>query len=248
MRRFTFRGYLLLACISALTPSALAQQWGTLKGCFMVDGIVPAPAIPVGPGGLIVGPKGELANVVVYVRDKDVDVHPKYAATANDDVVLDYKNNGIDPHILVLRTTQTLVVKNSDVVVHNACILLLRNNPLNYIVEPDAQVKRPGPWIEELRPETISDNIHPLMNGFILVRGNPYFAVSKTDGTFEIKDLPAGKPLEFQLWQEKAGYLKGVTGAAGFAANAKGRVTKFSVNPGVTDLGDIKIPASLFAK
>ena len=45
-------------------------------------------------------------------------------------------------------------------------------------------------------------NIHPWMGAYIVARKDPYAAVSDKDGKFEIKDLPAGKELEFRLWQE----------------------------------------------
>ena len=50
-------------------------------------------------------------------------------------------------------------------------------------------------------------NIHPFMKGHLLVQDHPYMAVSGEDGTFEIKNIPAGKH-EFQFWHEAAGYLK----------------------------------------
>ena len=46
------------------------------------------------------------------------------------------------------------------------------------------------------------------MKARLLVRPDPYFAVSDKDGNFEIKNLPAGTELEFQVWQEKSGYVE----------------------------------------
>ncbi len=54
-----------------------------------------------------------------------------------------------------------------------------------------------------------------------MVRKDPYAAVSDATGKFTIKDLPAGKELEFRLWQEKSGYLKNVTFKGG-KADTKG--------------------------
>ena len=44
----------------------------------------------------------------------------------------------------------------------------------------------------------------------MITRDNPYFAVTKPDGSFEIKNVPAGVPLRFRIWQEAAP-LKEVT-------------------------------------
>ena len=86
-------------------------------------------------------------------------------------------------------------------------------------------------------------NIHPFMKGYILLLDHPYMAVSGDDGTFEIKNIPAGKH-EFQFWHEAAGYLKNVEIqgrrdriAGPGQADDRGRQT--------LDLGDIKVPASM---
>jgi hypothetical protein len=76
----------------------------------------------------------------------------------------------------------------------------------------------------------------------VLPRENPYFAVSQADGRFEISSLPAGVELEFQVWQEKSGYL------AARPEWAKG-VFKVTIPANETlDLGVIKVPAALFDK
>jgi hypothetical protein len=47
------------------------------------------------------------------------------------------------------------------------------------------------------------------MKAYMLPRKDTYFAVTAEDGSFEIPNLPAGEPLEFQVWHESA------TGAGG---------------------------------
>jgi hypothetical protein len=47
-------------------------------------------------------------------------------------------------------------------------------------------------------------NIHSWMHQFIGVLDHPYFAVSNKDGTFEIRNLPAGT-YTLAVWQEKLG-------------------------------------------
>jgi hypothetical protein len=78
------------------------------------------------------------------------------------------------------------------------------------------------------------------MRGYILPRDNPYAAVTGDDGSFEIKDIPAGT-WEFQVWQEVAGYL---------AAKPEWKKGKFKleIKPGDNDLGTIQVPADLFKK
>ena len=78
----------------------------------------------------------------------------------------------------------------------------------------------------------------------VLVRGNPYAAVTDADGNFTIKDLPAGQELEFQLWQEKPGFLKDAKNKE-VKVDKKGRF-KIKVKPGENDLGDFVVSASIF--
>ena len=83
------------------------------------------------------------------------------------------------------------------------------------------------------------------MKAYILPRDNPYFAVTNDKGQFEIKDVPAGENVEFQVWQEVAGgpqialVIPGVT-------DAKGRIVKNLTDGETLDLGEIKVPASAF--
>ena len=57
---------------------------------------------------------------------------------------------------------------------------------------------------EEAMPHQVTCSIHPWMTAYMLPRKNGYFAVTDADGTFEIANVPAGEPLEFQVWHESA--------------------------------------------
>ena len=48
------------------------------------------------------------------------------------------------------------------------------------------------------------------MKGFILVRDDPYFAVTGEDGTFEIKNVPVGKH-NFRLKHADTRYIEEAT-------------------------------------
>ncbi len=70
----------------------------------------------------------------------------------------------------------------------------------------------------------MSCSIHPWMSAFIMATPHPYFAVTDENGTFEIKNLPAGVDLEVRVWQEKVKYVPSAT-VNGAAANwPKGRM------------------------
>ena len=54
-------------------------------------------------------------------------------------------------------------------------------------------------------------DVHPWMIAFIGVVSYPYFAVTGTDGTFEIRDVPAGAQT-IQAWHERLGVITSSVG------------------------------------
>jgi hypothetical protein len=133
--------HFLIASVQADEPS-----WGHLSGRFLFDGKPPEPrTIPVtsdkkafGPTvkgeSLLVHPKSRgLANVVVYICPKQgetLPVHPSYAKTAEAKVKLAMSKGRFEPHVLLLRTSQTMVQENDDPVPHQAKIHFFDNAPM----------------------------------------------------------------------------------------------------------------------
>jgi hypothetical protein len=67
---------------------------------------------------------------------------------------------------------------------------------------------------------------HEFMQGFFLPVWNPYYAVAKDDGTFEIKNVPAGKH-KIVAWHPKAGQVEmEVDVTEGGTAQVKAEVKK----------------------
>ncbi len=236
-------------------------QWGNLRGRFVVDGDVPKPAvltvlkdIPVcckdgcpRDDSLVVGKDGGLANVIVYVRPPTghtVAIHDSYGKDRNKTVVMDNTKCMFSPHVVLMRTSQTLVLRNSDPVGHNANIQPMKGRGGSIMISAGSDIKRTFEKSETI-PATVVCNIHPWMKGYVLARDNPYFALTGSDGSFEIKNLPAGGTLVFQLWHERSGYLRDVD-VNGQQAKF-GRV-KIKIEPGDNDLGTIKVPAALLKK
>lgn len=243
-----------------ISGTTAAEEWGTLSGRFVYDGKAPAPQHlsivkdqevcskppTLVDESLLVDDKGGLADVVIWVRTKDVKVNPEYDKTAKDKAVLDNHHCRFDPHVLGMRDTQPLEIKNSDPMGHNTNLQLTANAPFNVIIpastSTDKKIDNP-----ELGPATVTCNIHPWMKAYVLVRPNPYFAISDKDGKFEIKDLPAGKELEFQVWQEKAGNVEKAN-VGGNAADWKRGRFKMTIKSGANNMGEIKLEPSQFNK
>jgi hypothetical protein len=190
--------------------------WGTLRGRFVFDGAPPGPR-SITPTkdlevcgkhdlydeSLVVGSDGGLANVVVFLRSPPGEIHEAYDARKGEAVVLDNLHCRFEPHVVGLWTEQKLKLKNSDPVGHNTKADLNNNESFNVLLS--AGVGEDRTFGEaETQPAGVVCSIHPWMGAYVLIRRDPYFAVSGANGTFEIAHLPAGRPLEFQVWHERA--------------------------------------------
>jgi plastocyanin len=246
---------------AAEAQAAKSTGWGTIKGRFVYDGTPPTPGNisitkdqevcgkhPLPNESLLVSKDGGLANVVLFARNKNLEVHPDYTSTADKPVLLDNLECHFVPHVLAVRTGQPLEIKNSDTVGHNTNIAFATNAPYNKIISSgtaDTQKLASA----EPAPATAVCNIHPWMKGYVMVQSSPYMAVSAKDGTFEIKNAPAGIPLEFQAWHESSSGSNGAVQSdrADLKWQPNGRFTVTLEPDQVLDLKDIKVPAATLA-
>mgnify|MGYP001218250776 CR=1 FL=1 len=247
---------MLVVLVLMLTSSAaIAEGWGNLKVRLVFGGDVPVPAkINVNKDvnfcgkhglvdeGLLVNKENKgIANVIVYVRDKDVSVHPSYES--DDPIMVDNAKCRFSPHVTPVWTKRTLMLKNSDPVGHNVKVDTFLNPPINPVIPSGAALKQTYSKTEPL-PTKISCSIHPWMTGWLVIRDNPYVGVADKNGLVEIKNIPAGE-LEFQFWQEKVGYVREVELDGKTVLWNRGRV-KLTIEDGETlDLGDVTVPAKL---
>jgi plastocyanin len=149
---------------------------------------------------LVVGKKGGLANAFIYIKSG---LEGKTFVIPADPVTIDQNGCWFRPRVLGIQTGQVLKVVNSDPVTHNIHPMAVVNREWNHSQgSDDPPIAR-----KFLKPEImiqVKCNIHSWMHAFIGVLDHPYFAVSKDDGTFEIKNLPPG-PYTIAVWQEKLG-------------------------------------------
>lgn len=239
------------------------QQWGHIRGHIRVDGNVPPPVKLVITSdrnycgqhdlrdeGLLVGDQQGLANVFVYLyqtrREKQQPaIHPDYQDAENTEVALDNLKCRFVPHAMCLRTSQTLVAKNSDPIGHNANFES-RNNAENKQIPANQSLtlnlERP-----ERLPIKVSCGSHGWMSAYILVRDEPYMTVTNASGEFEIRNLPVGD-WTFQFWHERVGVLSDLKKQGKAAVQEKGQLTVSIREDKVTDLGELTIDAAILAE
>jgi plastocyanin len=245
-KRFSFS--LMLA---ALAGVASAQEWGDLEGTFVFKGTPPSPPklqITKDPEfcgkhdlvdeSIIVNKEnGGISNVFVYLSDMGKPkIHPDYAKTEKDEVEVDNQNCRFSPHTLGVRAGQTLVIGNKDPVGHNTKADPFNNNPFNDLIPAGGNIKKKFTKAETT-PVKLECSIHSLMNGYLLIREDPYFAVSDKDGKFSIKNLPTGEHT-FVVWCNKYVTDATVNGKAEKWMRGK---AKFNIKSGTNNLGKIEV-------
>ncbi|MCR9116073.1 MAG: hypothetical protein NXI22_03890 [bacterium] len=251
------RMILSVACAVAVLAAAsvASAQWGTISGRVIFDDKAPA-AKPIlitkdkeycgkfklVDETMVVGAKGGLKNVVVFVYEHDGDdvekIHPDYAATAKEPVEFNNVNCRYEPRVATVRTGQPLVIGNKDTVGHNSNVQFFSNPTINPLIPAGAsfEVKFDA---EERLPGTASCAIHPWMNAYILVKSHPYMAVTDADGNFTLKNVPSGE-ITLQFWHEKAGYIDSVKIGGKKDKWKKGRFDVDVKSGATVDLGDIE--------
>ena len=251
---------LLIGTVIVVTAASHAYAGGgTLKGKFVYGGSAPkAAAVNVTADkafcgtkklvseNVVVGENGGLANVIVYLylsRGDTVKVDPAYDDLKKTPVVLDNVNCRFEPHVALLWTEHKIVFGNKDSVGHNVKVDS-SNKPMNPLLPAGAQLETQFEESERL-PVSVGCNIHPWMRGWLVVRDNPYFAVTDADGNFEIKNIPAGD-WTFQMWHESVGYVREVKIGGKDVEWSRGRVEVSITEGGEADLGTVTVPAEAF--
>jgi plastocyanin len=255
-----------LACVAAgllSNATAQAQGWGSLHGQFVFDGKAPVPGTieptkdPQYCGKfklideeiLVNAENGGIANIVtwLYVAPAEARkpaIHPDLQKLTTEKVKVDNKECRFAPHVSIVWTQQTVELANSDTVGHNMNITSFKNGSLNQLI-PGGKSLEHKFGAEETLPIPVACNIHPWMKGYIVIRDNPYAAVTDSDGKFEIRDLPAGK-WKFRFWHEKPGYVQEVVRDGKTEPWRRGEVEVEIKDGEVIDLGVIKVkPAAL---
>lgn len=245
-----------------LMTAGASFDGGDLKGRFVYDGTPPErkPVVITADKdfcgkknileeNLVVDPANRgVANVIVWLYlsrgDTPPAIHSSYAEAEKADINMDCNGCRFEPHAQVLRTTQTLLIRNLNPIGDSAKIDTLSNPPINIVIPIKGQWRQSYANAERL-PARVSCSLHPWESGWLLVREHPYMAVSNADGSFAIKNLPPGK-WTFQFWHEQSGYVTEVNFQGKPTAWKRGRA-EFDIKPGDNDLGEILLAPDLFA-
>ena len=216
--KYLFRLLALLA-ITLVTKVSTAQgayqvvaveNGGTIKGTVKWQGPVPhliASEINKDPQvcdprsekrrdleRLLVASNGGVANTVVFLRNI---THGKAMDLPELRRYLNQKSCRYEPHILLVPVQANVTVKSKDPLLHTVQMSGSAEYNLPFTVEGQ-EISRPM-----IREGNVSMrcNVHPWMNGEMVVVRHPYYTVSDSDGNFELTQVPAGE-YEIVAWHE----------------------------------------------
>jgi plastocyanin len=207
MRKLTFAAVAL--CL-ALPLAALAAD-GSIEGTVDFTGKAPTPAklhreadpycakTPMTDPSVLVK-NGKLENVWVHVTKGATG-----AAKVDTSKVaeMDQKNCMYTPRMTTAVVGQKIQAKNGDPVLHNVHTYMgsttvfnkgmpnEKTPPIEYTAKEEGMMR----W---------KCDVHPWMRGYIGISKNGLQAVSGSDGTFKIDNVPAGK-YTLESWHEKYG-------------------------------------------
>ena len=172
---------------------------------------------------VVVNPDGTLRNVFVYVKSGLTKTYDK-PTTA---VELHQTGCHYVPHVFGMMPGQRLDIINDDDTLHN--IHAMPTDPNNKEFnkgQPNKGMKSSATFAHPEVMVHFKCDVHPWMSAYVGVLDNPFYSTTGDDGTFSIKDLPAGT-YELAAWHEKYGeQVQKVTVADGEAKTIDFKFTR----------------------
>ncbi|HEY8751504.1 MAG TPA: carboxypeptidase regulatory-like domain-containing protein [Tepidisphaeraceae bacterium] len=155
---------------------------------------------PIFDESIVVNRDGTLANVVVSISGP---LPADHAYPSPPQVVLNQRYCSFSPHVVAAVIGQQMMLKNADRIPYNA-------HAVNSATAIGFNSPTPGigPRTIEAFPAVdtfeVRSDLFPWMHAWVRVLDNPFFDVTRSDGSFSIKDLPPGK-YTLHAWHESLG-------------------------------------------
>jgi plastocyanin len=210
----------MLAGVIVKPATALSYQsetviaGGTITGVVTLAGPAPTPALlvvskdkdvcgahPLHDQSLVVGAHRGIANAVVTLSG----IKRGEPLTPLTNVMFDQKGCEYIPHVIAFPAGSTIEIANSDGILHS----IHTESTINPVVDMAQPGFKKIITVTIAKPEVIkvTCDAHNWMEGWWYATGNPYYAVTGSDGKYAIKNVPPGS-YTLEVWQEKLGVAK----------------------------------------
>jgi len=135
---------------------------------------------------LVVGPSKGVKNTVVYLEGVEQGKKPA-------DFDLDNAKCLFVPHVSAVMAGAKVRIKNADPILHNTHGFQERLTVFNVALPNRGQVVDITQRIKKVGVIDVQCDAHTHMQAWIVVRDNPYFAVTDESGHFRITEIPPGR-------------------------------------------------------
>ncbi len=187
---------------------AQAADSGSVSGNVKFKGTPPpARKIAIRTESSICGTEQQSENVVVGA-DKGVKyavvrlIGVKGAAAAAPSVALEQKGCKFVPHVLIVRKGADFDIVNSDGILHNIHTHSTANPAVNKA--QSGFKKKMSQKFDQPETIKITCDVHPWMNGWIVVAEDAFAVVTDETGSFKFPNVPPGT-YKLEVWHEKFG-------------------------------------------
>jgi plastocyanin len=135
---------------------------------------------------LLVGPKGGVKNTVVYLEGVERGKKPS-------ELEIDNVKCLFVPHVAAVMVGARVRVRNADPILHNTHGFHDRLTVFNIAQPIKDQAIDITQRIRKVGVIDVQCDAHTHMRAWLVVRDNPYFAVTDDEGRFRIGDIPPGR-------------------------------------------------------
>lgn len=149
---------------------------------------------------VLVGEGNGLQNVFVYLKQGVAAVSQTRTPEA---VVLDQQRCQYVPRVLGVQVGQTLIIRNSDPLLHTVRADARVNARFN-VATPRQGIEIRRSWSRSEVMVPVGCDMHPWMHAYVGVLDHPYFSVTDAGGRFAIDGVPPGR-YTIEVWHERFG-------------------------------------------
>src|ERR1700686_159101 len=161
-------------------------------------------------------------NIAVYI---DAIPGKKFDNPAQH-VSVDQRNTLFTPRTIVILKGTTVDFLNSDHVAHNVYWPSINGDKkLRHSLTIVSPGQKKSFQFDDLGAAQLLCNLHPEMVGYVVVVPTPYFALTGSDGSFTIKDVPPGN-YTLKTWSEDGKATTQTVTAADTATSVEVNVKK----------------------